>query len=75
MLRGDWNSDLIIEMENKVQKAKELAEENYSEWGQWVVECMTDEEVQEDIGNSTIEEWVEIRKKIARICEEREKAW
>lgn len=60
-------------MKNKVQKAKELAEENYSTWGQWVVECLTDSEIENDIEDMGINEWVEYRKKIAAIFEEREK--
>lgn len=59
-------------MDDKLKKAKQLAEDNYEEWGQWVVECMTDEELKRDIGEDSLEEWVEFRKRIASIHRERE---
>jgi hypothetical protein len=44
------------------EKGKKLAMENYETWGQWVIECMTDEEIAEDIAeHESFKEWVEIR--------------
>ena len=65
----------------KLEEAKKLADENYSEWGQWVVECMTDDEVMESMTDHmgrvmSIEKWVKLRKTVAEIYKERENtAW
>jgi hypothetical protein len=43
-------------------EAKKLASENYSTWGQWVVECFSDAELREDLAEfDTLDDWVEIR--------------
>lgn len=49
-----------------VAEAKKLANENYSDWGQWVIECLDDEELHEEILDyDTIEDWVEMRVGVA----------
>ena len=49
-----------------IAKAKKLAMDNYTEWGQWVVECMDDAALAEDLADfDTLDEWVEIRKRVA----------
>jgi len=49
-------------LDETVKKAKKLAYENYSSWGQWVIECMTDAEIAADIAEAkSFEEWLEIR--------------
>ena len=60
-----------------VAEARNLAEDNYSTWGQWVVECMTDAELSESLGDArTLAEWVAIRKVVASAhCEIESTAW
>lgn len=49
-----------------VAEAKKLANDNYSSWGQWVIECLDDEELLEEIIDfDTIEDWIEIREQVA----------
>ena len=55
-----------------IGEAKILAEENYHTWGQYIVECYTGEELAEQLAEfDTLEEWVEIRQRVAEIYEER----
>ena len=62
----------MIVNDELLNKAKNLAEENYETWGQYIVECYTDEELAEDLYEiGTMEEWVEIRKSVANVIEER----
>ena len=57
-------------------KVKKLAQDNYETWGQYVVECYTDEELREDLSDfSTVEEWVDVRISVANILEERSSSW
>lgn len=60
-----------------IEKAKKLAEENYSTWGQWVIECYTDSELGENLEDfRTIEEWVKVRQDVAGYYKEIEStAW
>jgi hypothetical protein len=52
-------------------KAKKLAMENYETWGNWIIEGFTDEELLDDLKDfDTIEEWVEIRKRVAEARDE-----
>ena len=57
-------------MTNKYEQAKKLAEDNYSTWGQWVVECMGMKEITasfqryDESGEMTLNEWVEIREAV-----------
>jgi hypothetical protein len=54
-------------------KAKKLSEENYETWGQWVVECMTDEELQAELEEfETFQAWLDIRITVGLIYEERQ---
>jgi hypothetical protein len=54
-----------------LDEAKKLALENYSTWGQWVVECFEDSELREELDDfDTMEEWVEIRIGVADANEE-----
>ena len=56
-----------------IVKAKKLASENYESWGQYIVECYTDEELEECLEDfHSLEEWAEVRLTIANIHKERE---
>jgi hypothetical protein len=56
-----------------ISKAKELAQDNYETWGQYIVECYEDSELAESLEDFTsLDEWVEVRISIANIYEERE---
>jgi hypothetical protein len=60
----------------ELTEAKRLAEENYSTWGQWVIECYTDQELQDELDeHASLKDWVEFRKTLASIYEEREAGW
>jgi len=62
----------MIVSEEILNKAKNLAQDNYETWGQYIVECYTDEELTENLSDfDTIEEWVDIRKSVANVIEER----
>lgn len=56
--------------QQKLNKAKELAVENYDTWGQWVVECMTSAEILESIGTDSVEEWVKVQEAVAERYQE-----
>ena len=59
-----------------LNNAKNLAQDNYETWGQYIVECYTDEELKESLVDyDTLEEWVEIRKRVAEVYEERSSSW
>ena len=52
--------------DQEVKEAKQLADDNYSAWGQWVTECMSDDEIREDLASmKSLKAWVAIRKRIA----------
>ena len=56
-----------------IVEAKELANDNYESWGQYIVECYEDRELAESLKDfDSLEEWVEVRISIANIYEERE---
>lgn len=64
------------DLRQMLEKAKKLAMENYETWGHWVVEAYTDEELLDDLKDfGTVEEWVEIRKRVAEVYRERENFW
>lgn len=65
-------------MNELVAEAKRLANVNYSTWGQWVVETMTNEEIAESLEdcNNDINEFVERRIRVANYYSEIEStAW
>lgn len=65
-------------MNELVVEAKRLANANYSTWGQWVVETMTDSEISELIEdcNNDINEFVDRRIRVADYYNEIEStAW
>jgi hypothetical protein len=49
---------------DKVEQAKKLAMDNYDSWGQFVIECMTDNEIEASLFDLTLEEWVKIREDV-----------
>jgi len=56
-----------------ISKAKELAQDNYETWGQYIVECYEDSELAESLEDfNSLDEWIEVRISIANIYEERE---
>jgi hypothetical protein len=62
----------MIVKDELLNRIKNLAQDNYETWGQYIVECYTDEELKESLVDyDTLEEWVEIRKRVAEIYEER----
>jgi hypothetical protein len=62
----------MIVNDELLNRIKNLAQDNYETWGQYIVECYTDEELKESLVDyDTLEEWVEIRKRVAEIYEER----
>ena len=55
-----------------IAEAKKLAYDNYEAWGQYIVECYTDEELEECLEDfDSLDEWVEVRISIANIYDER----
>ena len=53
--------------------AKALANQNYSTWGQWVVECYSDEELIADLKDfPDLAEWMDVRIRVGEIYAERE---
>lgn len=65
-------------MNELVAEAKRLANVNYSTWGQWVVETMTDAEIAELLEdcNNDINEFVDLRIRAASYYNEIEStAW
>ena len=53
-------------------KAKKLAQENYMSWGQYVIECYEDSELQESLESfDTLEDWIEVRIRVADVYAER----
>ena len=62
----------MIVKDELLNRIKNLAQDNYETWGQYIVECYTDDELKESLVDyDTLEEWVEIRKRVAEIYEER----
>lgn len=56
-----------------IVEAKELAQDNYETWGQYVVECYEDSELAESLeGFDTLEDWIEVRIRVAGVYAERE---
>ena len=52
--------------DQEVKETKQLAEDNYTAWGQWVTECMSDDEIREDLASTkSLKAWVAIRKRVA----------
>lgn len=59
-----------------IDRVKNLSEDNYETWGQYIVECYTDEELKESLVDyDTLEKWIEIRKRVADVYEERLSSW
>ena len=49
-----------------VQKARQLARNDYNTWGQYVIECYTNDELHEDLEEfHSLAKWIEIRKEVA----------
>ena len=56
-----------------IVEAKELAQDNYETWGQYVVECYEDSELAESLEDfDTLEDWIEVRIRVAGVYAERE---
>jgi hypothetical protein len=56
-----------------IAEAKELANDNYESWGQYVVECYEDSELAESLESfDNLEDWVEVRIAVAEVYAERE---
>ena len=52
--------------DQEVKEAKQLAEDNYSAWGQWGTECRSDDEIREELASmKSLKAWVAIRKRVA----------
>ena len=59
-----------------IAEAKKLANDNYESWGQYIVECYEDSELAESLEDfDSLEEWVEVRIRIADTIEERSSNW
>jgi hypothetical protein len=67
---------MMLVTQEMIVEAKKLAQDNYESWGQYIVECYTDEELKADLADyTTIEEWVDFRIRIADTIEERSSNW
>jgi hypothetical protein len=67
---------MMITTKELIVEAKKLANDNYESWGQYVVECYTDEELKEDLSDfATLQEWIDIRISVANVLGERESSW
>lgn len=64
-------------MDKTVENAIKLASDNYSEWGQWVIECMSKKEIEDDLAEfDTLEDWVYIKKTVGSVYRDIENtAW
>ena len=62
----------MIADKEMIAQVRQMAQDNYESWGQYVVECNTDEQLVNDLADfGTLEEWVNIRITVAEIIEER----
>ena len=56
-----------------IAEAKELANDNYETWGQYIVECYEDSELAESLEDfDNLEEWIEVRIAVAEVYADRE---
>lgn len=63
----------MIVTKELIAEAKELARDNYETWGQYIVECYEDSELAESLESfDTLEDWVEVRIRVADVYAERE---
>jgi len=63
----------MIATKELIVEAKKLANDNYESWGQYVVECYTDSELEKDLSDfDSLEDWVDIRIRVADVLEERQ---
>jgi len=52
--------------EEILKKAKKDAMDNYSTWGQWIVECYDDDELRESLEDvDSYNQWIKVRKAVA----------
>jgi hypothetical protein len=64
---------MMIVTKELIAEAKELARDNYESWGQYIVECYEDSELAESLESfDTLEDWVEVRIRVAGVYAERE---
>jgi hypothetical protein len=64
---------MMIVTKELIAEAKELARDNYETWGQYIVECYEDSELAESLESfDTLEDWVEVRIRVADVYAERE---
>jgi hypothetical protein len=64
---------MMITTKELIVEAKKLANDNYESWGQYVVECYTDSELEKDLSDfDSLEDWVDIRIRVADVLEERQ---
>ena len=63
--------------QNEISAARDLAAKNYQTWGQWVIECQSDADIEEDLRIcGSMQEWIALRKSIASAASEIENtAW
>lgn len=55
--------------------AKALANQNYETWGQYVVECYTDDELITDMQDfQDLAEWMDVRVRVGEVYAERDAA-
>lgn len=53
--------------------AKALANQNYETWGQYVVECYTDDELIADLQDfQDLAEWMDVRVRVGEVYAERD---
>jgi hypothetical protein len=65
--------DKMVADKEMIAQVRQMAEDNYDSWGQYVVECYTDKELVKDLADfNTLEEWVDIRIAVAEVIAERE---
>ena len=66
----------MIVTKELVDQAKKLAQDNYETWGHWIVECYDDDEVAENLADfDSLEEWIDIRIRVAEVHRERSLAY
>lgn len=61
--------------DSMVEEAQALAEENYSTWGQYIIECYNFEDIRQNLLDYKgrpykMEAWIEMRKRVADIHQE-----
>ena len=63
----------MLVTQEMIVEAKKLSQDNYESWGQYIVECYTDDELKESLESfDNLEDWIEVRIAVAEVYADRE---